>query len=202
MSKVKKLPADFYMRDTLTVARDLIGCLLVRETSQGAIIGRITEDEAYLGIEDKASHAYKERRTNRTAPLYEEGGIAYIHLIYGMYCCFNIVTQPKGVPQSSLIRGVEIIEGHDIAALNRFGKPYDDLTKQQLKNFTNGPGKLCMAMQIDTSLNRESMRSDTFFVCDQYDEHFRTHPKVVESKRIGIDYAEEAIDFLYRFNSA
>lgn len=198
-AKVNTLPPEFFRRDTLNVAHDIIGCYLVRQRGETRIIGRINEVEAYLGVGDKASHAYGERRTKRTAPLYEEGGIAYIHLIYGMYHCFNIVTEGKGVPQSVLLRGVEITEGFDAAAENRYGKPYQALTKPELKNLSNGPGKLCRALAIDNELNWESMQGNQLFVCSEIDS-FRKHAgHIKRTKRIGVDYAEEAKDFPYRF---
>lgn len=194
-----KLPLEFYQRETLNVAEDLMGCFLVRETNQGRIIGRITEGEAYLGINDKASHAYGERRTKRTAPLYAAGGIAYIHLIYGMYHCFNVVTEQSDIPQSVLLRGIEVLEGFDLASMNRFGIPYENLSKSQLKSFTNGPGKLCKALSIDTSFNEVSMLGDELYLCDEIEGIHKSSSKIARSKRIGIDYAEEAKEFLYRF---
>lgn len=197
----RKLPPEFYQRPTLQVAEDLMGCFLVRSTDRGLIIGRINEGEAYLGVGDKASHAYGERRTRRTEPLYEAGGIAYIHLIYGMYHCFNVVTEGEGIPQSVLLRGIDVVEGFDAASLNRYGLPFDALSKTQRKNFANGPGKLCKALGIDNSLNRESMQGDRLFICDSIGSHHRIPPTVERSKRIGVDYAEEARDFPHRFTA-
>lgn len=198
-TSLNKLPPEFYQRNTLRVAEELMGCLLVRATEQGMIIGRINEGEAYLGVSDKASHAYGERRTKRTEPLYEAGGIAYIHLIYGMYHCFNVVTEHAGIPQSVLLRGLEIVEGHDLAAINRFGSPYEKLSEAQRRGLVDGPGKLCRALSIDSSLNGESMQGDALFICDEINGHCRSSTGVERSKRIGIDYAEEARDLPYRF---
>ena len=93
---MEKLGQDFYNRDTVTVARDLLGKLLVRELDGHRLVGRITETEAYVGPIDKACHAYNYKRTPRTETLFAPPGTAYIYLIYGMYSCFNFVTEPEG----------------------------------------------------------------------------------------------------------
>lgn len=197
---MNKLTKEFFIRDTLDVARELIGKFLVRETPKGRIIGRINETEAYIGRMDKACHAYNYRKTPRNEMLFHEGGVAYVYLIYGLYYCLNTVTEAEGEPSGVLQRGVEIIEGHEAASFYRYGKPYEALTRQQIKNFSNGPGKLGMALDIDKSLSGMSLQSDSLYICDQIKDHKATASTIIESKRIGIDYAEEAVDFLWRFN--
>ena len=196
---MKKLSQSFFTRNTLDVAEDLIGKLLVRETDKGRIIGRINETEAYIGRVDKASHGYNYRRSQRNEFLFHEGGVAYVYMIYGLYFCLNTVTETDGEPCGVLIRGADLIEGKEAASYYRYKKSFSELTKQQIKNFSNGPGKLGMAFDIDKSLGGISLNSDVLYICDEIDGFESTSPKVEKSKRIGIDYAEEAANFLWRF---
>lgn len=189
-----KLPVEFYSRDTITVAKDLLGKLLVRNINGNKLVGKIVEVEAYLGPIDKACHSYNFRRTQRNEVMYGQPGIAYVYFIYGMYYCLNFVTEKEGMPCAVLIRALEPIEGFDIMALNRFGKTYNELTKSQKRNLTNGPGKLCRAFNIDKALNGHSLLSDEIYVLDNQEDF-----EIVAGKRIGIDYAEEAKDFEWRF---
>lgn len=157
---------------------------------------KITETEAYIGSIDKACHAYKNKKTKRTEIMFNEGGYAYIYLIYGMYYCMNIVTGEKDNPCAVLIRGGIIENEIDEMSILRYGKKYSELSKYQIKNFSNGPGKLCKAMNITKELNKENLLNDVLYICDdgkniKYD--------IKEGKRINIDYAEEAKDFLWRF---
>lgn len=190
-----KLDRNFYNRDTLVVAKELLGKILVHKVNGKLLSGMIVETEAYLGINDKAAHTYGGRRTKRVETMYGPPGRAYVYIIYGMYNCLNTITREEGVPQGVLIRGIEPIEGLDYMALNRFNKPLEELTKNQIKNLTNGPGKLCQAMMIDRSLDKEDLCGERLYIEKGIDRNF----DIVEAKRIGIDYAEEAKDFLYRF---
>ncbi|MCB5559449.1 DNA-3-methyladenine glycosylase [Anaerosalibacter bizertensis] len=190
-----KLDRNFYNRDTLVVAKELLGKILVHKIDGKLLSGMIVETEAYLGVNDKAAHAYGGRRTKRVETMYGPPGRAYVYIIYGMYNCLNTITREEGVPQGVLIRGIEPIEGLDYMALNRFNKPLEELTKNQIKNLTNGPGKLCQAMMIDRSLDKEDLCGERLYIEKGIDRNF----DIVEAKRIGIDYAEEARDFLYRF---
>ena len=145
---MRPLPRSFYDRDTLTVARDLLGQYLVRETGQGRLVCRITETEAYIGRMDKACHAYQYKRTARTETLFARPGTAYLYLIYGMYHCLNVVTEAEGEPCAVLIRGAVPVENKDIIAENRFGRKEKELTAAQRRNFLNGPGKLCRGLAL------------------------------------------------------
>ena len=136
------LPRAFYDRDTLEVARDLLGKYLVHRVDGTELVVRITETEAYIGAVDKACHAYGGRRTTRTETLYAKPGTAYVYLIYGMYHCLNFVTEPEGTAAAVLLRGVEAVAGTDRMARNRFDRTLDQLTAYQRKNFLNGPGKV------------------------------------------------------------
>ena len=192
---MKKLDREFYDRDTVTVARDLLGKLLVRELDGHRLVGRITETEAYVGPIDKACHAYNYKRTPRTETLFAPPGTAYIYLIYGIYSCLNFVTEPEGTPCAVLIRAAEPIESEVQIALNRFGKLPEELTPYQRKNFLNGPGKLCKGFALTRAQNGLSLLGDTLYAA----EDGFVPGKIHVSKRIGIDYAEEAIDFPWRF---
>lgn len=192
---MEKLGREFYDRDTVTVARQLLGKLVVRMQDGAALVGRITETEAYVGPIDKACHAYQYKRTARTETLFATPGTAYIYLIYGMYHCLNFVTEAEGTPCAVLIRGLEPVENEALMALNRFGKLPGELTTYQRKHFLDGPGKLCKALRLDRSLNGADLTGDTLFTAD---DGF-VPETIYTGKRIGIDYAEEAVDFPWRF---
>lgn len=189
------LKRDFYDRDTLTVARELLGCRLVREYEGERLVGRITETEAYIGRCDKACHAYGYRRTQRTETLFAKPGTAYLYLIYGMYTCLNFVTEPEGEPAAVLIRGLEAEEGMEAMARLRFGKEFGALNGYQRKNFLNGPGKVCKALALDRALNGHDLLTPPLYVLPPDREIGQIHC----GPRIGIDYAQEAKDFPWRF---
>lgn len=180
------LPKKFYLRDTVTVSKELLGKLLVRKTGNTYLAGKITETEAYIGEHDPACHAFG-RITPRNQTLYEDGGICYVYLIYGNYFCFNTVTEKKGEGSAVLIRAVEPIEGIEIMKSNRGNvkAPHD---------LTNGPGKLCLAMDIDKSLNAHDItkEGEIFIAKPLKKEKF----EIVTTRRIGLNVG---IDFPYRF---
>ena len=192
---MKKLFRSFYNRDTVTVARDLLGKLLVRVQDGHPLVGRIIETEAYVGPVDKACHAYNYKRTARTETLFAKPGTAYIYLIYGMYNCLNFVTEPEHEPAAVLIRGLEAVEGIETLKQLRYPKHSDNLTNYQIKNFLNGPGKICKALSLDRSYNGIDLTEDTLYVLDS-GESLNT---IYSGPRIGIDYAEEAVSFPWRF---
>lgn len=187
---------EFYNRSALDVAQDLLGKILVREVDGKILKGKIVETEAYIGLIDKACHAYNGRRTKRTEILYEEAGVSYIYFIYGLYHCFNVVTNKKDVAEAVLIRAIEPINELDYISNIRYNKKYDELTRAQSKNLTNGPSKLCLAYLLNKDLNAIKLyEKGAVYITADNNEDF----EIVESKRIGIDYAEEAKDFLWRF---
>lgn len=189
-----KLKRSFYERDTLTVARELLGCVLAHITSEGAIKGRIVETEAYMGPEDKGAHSYKGRHTPRMDPLYKTGGFAYIYQLHGYNYCINVVTQKEDTPQAVLIRAVEPVEGVELMIRRR---KIDISRKSKFKNLTNGPSKLCQAMDIDTSLNGIDLSGDELFIT--MGNGLRSDEVIMATKRIHIDYAEECKDKPWRF---
>jgi DNA-3-methyladenine glycosylase len=189
-----KLERSFYERDTLTVARELLGCVLVHYTPEGVTKGRIVETEAYMGPEDKGAHSYGYRHTPRMDPLYETGGFAYIYQLHGYNYCINVVTQKKNMPQAVLIRAVEPVEGIELMVRRR---KIDVSTKSKFKNLTNGPSKLCHAMDIDTSLNGTDLCGDELFITSR--DGLKSDEQILTTKRIHIDYAEEYKDKPWRF---
>ncbi|MFP4698176.1 MAG: DNA-3-methyladenine glycosylase [Eubacteriales bacterium] len=193
---MEKLSRTFYSNKTLEVAKSLLGMLLIRQINNKKLICRITEVEAYIGNIDKACHAFGGRKTKRTQIMFEAPGYAYIYLIYGMYHCLNFVTEPKGEPSAILIRGAEPVDNIEEMSLYRYGKTYKELNSYQKNNFMNGPGKLCKALNITKKLNGADLLGEELYVCT--DETSQKH-KIKEGKRINIDYAEEAKDFLWRF---
>lgn len=199
-----RLSRQFYRGDTVETARQLLGKYLVRRLEGETLVCRITETEAYVGRCDKACHAYNYRKTDRTATLFLEPGRAYVYLIYGMYHCLNFVTEPEGEPAAVLIRGGEAIAGQETMSCLRYGKPFEELTSYQRKNFLNGPGKLCKALSLTRADDRTDLTGDILFVCDSPADLGLPCPAPVKEKicsgpRIGVDYAEEARDFPWRF---
>ena len=192
---MNKLTREFYARDTLTVARELLGKYLVRIYNDEKLVCRITETEAYIGRCDKACHAYGYKRTSRTETLFAKPGTAYIYLIYGMYNCLNFVTEAEGEPAAVLIRSLEVVSGAQTITCLRYPKHTGNLTAYQRKNFLNGPGKLCKGLSLDRSLNGTDLTGNTLYVVNsgELPERIQTGP------RIGIDYAEEAVHFPWRF---
>ena len=144
------LPQEFYQRDTLVVARELLGKQIVRTLPDGIkLCCRITETEAYIGRLDKACHAYDYKRTARTQILFSAPGLSYRYLIYGMYHCLNFVTEPEGEPAAVLIRGAVTVTTADIIAKNRFGCNTEEMTNDQRKHFLTGPGKVVKGRDLE-----------------------------------------------------
>ncbi len=169
-----------------------MGKVLVHQSKDGLTSGIIVEAEAYIGLKDAASHAYR-GKTNRNSIMFGPGGYAYVYFIYGMYYCFNIVTEKAGFPAAVLIRALEPLEGIDLMAIRRGIKK---VTEKNIINLTNGPSKLCQAMGIDKALHGADMAGDEFYVAAP------EKPKpfgVVTTPRINIDYAGEAIQYPWRF---
>ena len=188
--KGRKLPREFYTRsNVLTVARDLLGKLLVVPDANGnRVSGMIVEVEAYRGPEDRASHAYGGRRTKRTETMYRQGGVAYVYFVYGMYFQFNVVSNVENTPHAILVRALQPIEGIEIMRRRRHSHVDH--------NLTNGPGKLCIAMGIDKQMDGADLLSNHVSLEDF--EKVSTS-RIGKGPRIGIDYAEEWIEKPWRF---
>ena len=198
---MKTLPADFYAGDTVRIALALLGKLLLRRLDGAWSATVISETEAYVGRCNKACHAYAYRRTPRTETLFAPPGTAYVYFVYGMHHCLNAVTEPEG--EAVLIRAARPLLGHDAMALRRHGRPWAKLSQTQRHNLLNGPGRLCRALAIDRTFDKTSLVDgpDLLIAEDAPELGLQAiHPRDIRvTPRIGIDYAEEAKDFPWRF---
>ncbi len=180
-----KLPREFYVRDTLTVARELLGKIFVRILNGEILAGRIIETEAYIAGEDESAHSSR-GKTKRNATMFEEGGLLYVYFTYGMYYCANVVTNDKGKGDAVLLRSIEPLEGIEIFAQNRFGKT--EITEKEKRNLLSGPGKICMAYNLTKTEDGADLLGDEIFILDA-----RKVPrnKIVQTTRIGISKSKE-----------
>ncbi len=172
---LRRLDRSFYDQDTILVARELLGKYLVHRSDGLERIGRIVEDEAYLGPHDLAAHSSK-GLTPRTKVMFGPPGYAYVYMIYGMYYCMNVVTEQEGHASAVLLRAVEPVENID--------------------DRTQGPGLLCKAMRIDRRLNGHDLVSDDFYIADPLKEDPFT---IVKRPRVGVAYAKHWQKRLLRF---
>ena len=192
---------NFYTGNTVDIARSLVDCYLVRRYEGQLLVCRITETEAYVGAIDKAAHSYGYHKTARNATMFGPPGHAYINLIYGMHCCLNFVTEPEGEPSAVLLRGLEPAAGAETMKHLRFGDA--PMNAYRRKNFLNGPGKVCKALDLTTAQNKLDLEGDVLFLCDSMADVGLTDPvtgpeHICAGPRIGVDYAEEAKDFPWR----
>jgi DNA-3-methyladenine glycosylase len=189
---MEKLPMAFYLQtDVLTIARELIGKLLVTNFNDERTSGRIVETEAYNGAIDRASHAFGGRRTRRTEVMFGKGGVAYVYLCYGIHHLFNVVTNDTDVPHAVLVRAIEPVEGTDVM-LQRMNKPRLDYT------IGKGPGNVCKALGIFTRHTGISLLGDEMFIAD---DGFQVgDDSIIASPRIGVDYAGKDAALLYRYS--
>lgn len=188
---MRKLPRSFYLQDTVSVARALLGCVLYRRLDDGQLLAaRIVETESYLGANDMASHARRGLRSERNASMYLEGGHAYVYFTYGMHWCMNVVTQERDLAEAVLLRAAEPVRG--IEAMR-------ELRPKAKKDheLMNGPGKICMAMSIDRKLDGESLRGDTLWLATRDVEV--NDEDIAVSPRIGIDNSGDAAAWPLRF---
>ncbi len=189
---MKRLEENFFLEDGIHVARSLLGKIMAREDEEKTYYFKIVETEAYMGIEDKGAHVFGNKKTERTAPLYEIGGTTYIYLIYGMYHCLNIAANHKGIPHCVLIRALEPLDDEAL----RFARENRKIKSKKDTELTNGPGKLCKALKIDKSLNNQLVTiKNPLWIGEGSQQKF----EIVEAKRINIPYAEEYEDKLWRF---
>ncbi len=176
------LPLGFYNRDTLEVARDLLGCWLVRQLDGELMAARIVETEAYRGSEDSACHAHR-RRTPRTEAMFGPPGHAYVYLVYGMHWLLNVVTQPEGNPCAVLIRAVEPVIGEPAMRAWR---------SVAGRNLCNGPGKLTRALLIDNALYGHDMTQNSDPSNGLWITSGEPLSAIASGPRVGIDYAQPA----------
>ena len=181
-----KIRRTFYEKNTLEVARQLLGKYLVRRHPEGITVGRIVETEAYVGPEDKACHAAR-GRTGRTEVMFGEPGHAYVYFIYGFHHMLNIVTEREGFPAAVLIRAVQPVRGISLMKKRR--------GTDEPRNLASGPGKLCQAFAIDRTLNGGDMCGSVLYVRDPGEPA----PDIITTPRIGVDYAGEWKHKPFRF---
>lgn len=172
---MQKLTRDFYDRDTMVVAKELLGKYLIHVFEGKECIGKIVEVEAYLGPHDLAAHSAK-GITKRTAVMFGPPGHAYVYLIYGMYHCVNVVTEKIGQGSAILVRAIEPIKNIAVR--------------------TQGPGLLCKAMNIDKGLNGHDLMSDNFYIATPQETETIT---IIKKPRVGVDYAKHWAKRLLRF---
>lgn len=188
-----QLPSDFYLRDDVVqIAKDLLGKFLITEFEGQRTVGKIVETEAYRAPEDKASHAYGNRRTPRTEVMYAPGGTAYVYLIYGRYHLFNVVTNARDIPHAVLIRAIEPIENVALMLLRR----EMSLLKPQL---TAGPGVLSIALGIYTRHSGTNLiaKNSPIWIEDRGTEVGADD--IIASPRVGVATSQEWAATPWRF---
>ena len=185
---MKTLSRDFYLQDTVTVARALLGCTLWRKRGRQLLGARLVEVEAYLGANDLASHARRGLRSRRNESMYLDGGHAYVYFTYGMHWCMNVVTQETDIAEAVLLRAAEPVKG--IASMReRRPKAKRDI------DLTNGPGKLCAALDIDRDLDGEPLDGKRLYISEGDGDI----GEIGVSPRVGVDYSGDAAHWPLRF---
>ncbi len=187
---IPKLSRDFYTRDVIVVAKNLLGKILVKNYRNKVLAGKIVEVEAYDGTIDEAAHTFI-GKTKRNEIMFDEGGFIYVYFTYGAHFCCNVVTGVKGIGTAVLIRAVEPLLGIEDMSNNRFG--HNLLNEKEKIKLTNGPGKLCKAFNIDRSYNAIDLTGDEIFLLNQKKISVN---KIVVAQRIGI---KKSIHLPWRF---
>lgn len=186
-----KLRSSYYLhQDVIFLAKDLLGKILFTKIGDDITAGIIVETEAYFGIQDKASHAYGGRRTNRTEVLYNEGGSSYVYLCYGIHHLFNIVTSVENDPNAVLIRAIEPLIGKEIMEMRRnmpASKPA----------ISSGPGSAAKALGINASFNKKELTGEEIWIEDHSIQY--TPDEIAEVPRVGVEYAREHALLPWRF---
>ena len=183
-----KIQREFYLQDGLTVARELIGKKLVTNLNEGISGGIIVETEAYMGKIDAAAHTFR-GKTERTRIFYGMGGFVYVYLIYGRNFCTNVVANVENVPEAVLIRALQPTDGIELMKIRR--------GKQNLRDLCSGPGKLSQALGVTKNFYGEDLCGEKIFI-----ETTNFQFKVTATKRININYAGDAKNYLWRFIAA
>ena len=196
MDPFKRLEATFYQQeDVVQISKQLLGKVLVTCFNGVKTTGKIVETEAYRGPDDKASHAYNNRFTDRTKIMYENGGVAYVYLCYGIHHLFNVVTAKKGMAHAVLIRAIEPLQ--EIKTMLK--RRNFERVKPQL---TAGPGVMSKALGISTSDTGTDLTHPDSKIWIE-DHNIEVDPtNIIESPRVGVDYAEECASWNWRFRIA
>jgi DNA-3-methyladenine glycosylase len=186
----EKLRPDFYLQDTVTVARSLLGCVLWRRVGRHLLAARLVEAEAYLGANDMASHARRGLRSPRNESMYLPGGHAYVYFTYGMHWCLNVVTQEDGLAEAVLLRAAEPLRGIESMRKRRPKAKRD-------RDLMNGPGKLCAALSVDKLLDGERLDGNRLWLAPR-DIALRDEDIAI-SPRVGVENSGEAAPWPLRF---
>lgn len=188
---MKKLALSFYNRkDVVKIARDLLGKIVVTNFDGKITSGKIVETEAYVGIIDKASHAFSGKRTARNEHMYASAGTAYVYICYGMHQMLNIVTNQKEIPDAVLIRSIEPVNGIEIM-MERTGKKISD------KTITRGPGNVGKSLGIYKHHSGLNLLDEEIYLLDN--EEIIPDEQIGVSKRIGVESAGADALLPYRF---
>jgi DNA-3-methyladenine glycosylase len=187
---LKKLKKNFYSKEVVIVAKNLLGKILVKKTGRNYLAGKIVEVEAYHGDFDKAAHSYR-GMTKRTEVMFKEGGYFYVYFTYGAHHCCNVVTGKKGQGTAVLIRAVEPVGGISLMIKNRFGRKLKN--EKEIYNLTSGPGKVCQAFALDRSHSGTDLTGDEIFITNGIKVQKN---QVGISKRIGIT---KSVNLRWRF---
>ena len=191
MGRFQTLPSSFFKRTAEEVASDLLGRFVVRNLEAERLVLRIVEVEAYLGARDRASHAWRDRRTERNKSLFEDGGVAYVYFIYGMHYCLNVVTGRRGNGDAVLLRAGEPVAGEVTMLQHRRWK-----RSPRPGDLAGGPGKLCQALKVDREFDGSPLSRGALRITEGEPPPLES---VVAGPRIGIAYAGEAADWPLRF---
>lgn len=189
-SIINKLPENFYTRDALIVARELLGKTFVRKFKDLYLAAKIVETEAYKGLNDQASHTFN-GRTKRNEVMFNTGGHLYVYFTYGKHFCANVVTGKKDEGEAVLLRGFQPLNHIDILAHNRYSKSV--ITKKEEINISNGPAKICQSFKISRTDNGTDLSAEEIFIIDS--EPLKKD-QIVTTTRIGI---KKSVDFPWRF---
>ncbi len=186
-----KLPRSFYLEnDACAAARHLLGKVLVTDLDGAYTSAIISETEAYMGVADRASHAFAGKRTSRNEVMYAQGGSAYVYLCYGIHHLFNVVVLDADVPHAVLIRAVVPVEGFDVMQHRR----------PQARTSTGGPGTLTQALGIRTTHNGEDLTGHRIWIEDR---GIKIPARaILTGPRIGVEYAGEDAHLPYRYRIA
>ncbi|WP_343697910.1 DNA-3-methyladenine glycosylase [Flavobacterium sp.] len=186
-----KIPYSYYLNpDVIFLAKDLLGKVLYTQINGEITAGIIVETEAYFGIQDKASHAYGGRRTNRTETMYSSGGVSYVYLCYGIHHLFNIVSSVEGEPHAVLIRAIEPLIGNEIIESRR----KMPVSKAAI---SSGPGSAAKALGIDASFNKKDLNGEEIWLQDHGIKY--SEEEIAAVPRVGIAYAQEHALLPWRF---
>jgi len=185
-----KLPREFYLGDTVAIARALLGCVLWRKRGRELLAARIVECEAYLGANDSASHARRGLRSARNESMYLEGGHAYVYFTYGMHWCLNVVTQEADTAEAVLLRAAQPLRGVESMRKRRTKAKRD-------VDLMNGPGKLCQALDVDRALDGEPLDGNKLWLTGR--DIDVPDDEIAVSARIGVDNSGEAALWPLRF---